>query len=147
MPEAPTVQLKRSSYGDDRTLGWLSVWAGPLQVYRCACLELPWKDNAPRISCVPAGTYPLELEYSNAFKMDLWELKDVPGRSEVKIHAANEPKELLGCIAPGLFHMDINKDGKMDVASSKKALARIHAALDGFTSTTITIIGDGRDRG
>lgn len=139
------VVLKRSVYEADRTLGWLSVWNGPVQVYRKACIELPWKDNAPRTSCVPAGTYPIVREHSPAFREDLWELKNVPGRSECKVHAANYPTELKGCIAPALFHADINKDGRLDGVSSRKALAMFHQALFGLRECTITIEGDGRD--
>ena len=139
------VEVQRTRYLEDRTLGWMSVWIGPVQVFRCATLELPWKMNANRVSCVVAGQYPLVKEWSNAFKKDLWELKLVPGRSEVKIHGANYPKQLLGCIAPGLSHSDIDGDGKIDVANSGKALARFHEALRDITQTTIIIKGDGRD--
>lgn len=68
----------------------------------CWALELPWKNNRQNISCVPAGEYPLVLEYSPRFNDVLWELKDVPGRSECKIHPANLLSQLSGCIAPGL---------------------------------------------
>lgn len=141
----PTLHLKRSTYLPDRVLGWLTVRQGPIQLFRCASLELPWSMNANRISCVPAGLYVIELEYSDKFKSELWELKGVPGRSEVKIHGANYPSELLGCIAPGLFHSDINKDGKLDVTSSRLARERLHEALGDIRSTTISIEGDERD--
>lgn len=146
MPEGLHVLLKRSSYGKDRTLGWLEVYDGPIRVKRLACLELPWLMNAPRISCIPAGTYPLVLEMSARFKMPLWEIKDVPGRSECKVHAANFPGELNGCVAPGLIHADLDKDGKMDLASSRAARMAFHEALKDVTRTTITIVGDGRDK-
>lgn len=139
------VELQRTQYLDDRTLGWLSVWIGPVQIFRCASLELPWKMNDNRVSCVVAGQYPLVLEWSNAFKKDLWELKLVPNRSEVKIHGSNYPSQLLGCIAPGLTHKDIDGDGKIDVANSGKALAKFHEALRDIKKTTIVIKGDGRD--
>jgi hypothetical protein len=129
----------------DRTLGWLNVYDGPIRLFRCACLELPWKDNEPKISCVPAGTYPLHKEYSSAFKDHLWELKLVPGRSECKIHSANYPSQLLGCIAPGLIHADLDRDGRLDAAKSKQARLAFHAAMGEETVSEIHIVGDGRD--
>lgn len=143
--ETMRVVLRRTQYLADRTLGYLSVWKGPIRVFQCACLELPWKDNKARVSCIPAGVYPLVLEYSPAFKAKLYELYEVPGRSEVKLHAANYPSQLLGCIAPALGHRDINGDGVPDGVSSKVALSRFHTAMEGVLKTTIEVVGDGRD--
>lgn len=81
----------------------------------------------------------MKFEYSNSFREFLWELKNVPGRSEIKIHVANRPSELLGCIALGLSHSDIDKDGILDLISSRKAVDRFHEAMNGATSGTITI--------
>ena len=83
----------------------------------------------------------MKFEYSNSFKEFLWELKGVPGRSEIKIHRANYPKDLLGCIALGLSHADIDKDGLLDVISSRVAVERFHTAMDGFTESSILIAG------
>jgi len=140
-----TVVVERRAYMATRTLGWLNVYDGPVRVFRCACLELPWKDNESKVSCVPAGEYPLHKEHSNAFGVDLWELKLVPGRSECKIHSANYPSQLLGCIAPGMIHADLDKDGRLDAAKSREALKRFHDAMGGDTVSTIRIEGDGRD--
>lgn len=68
----------------------------------CWALELPWLNNEINISCVPSGTYKLKLEYSRKFGRSLYELKDVPGRSECKFHKANYLSELSGCIALGM---------------------------------------------
>ena len=57
--------------------------------YVGSSLERGWRNNQNNISCVPEGVYPLKLEYSPRFRKDLWELYDVPGRSECKFHAAN----------------------------------------------------------
>jgi len=139
------VVIDRRNYLPSRTLGWLSVWEGPVRLFRCACLELPWLNNEAQKSCVPAGEYPLILEYSPSFKTDLWELKLVPGRSECKIHAANFPHELRGCIAPGMVHADLDRDGKMDLASSRKARLLFHEAMGKDKQAQLVIKGDGRD--
>jgi len=66
----------------------------------CYAIELPWKDNARNISCIPEGSYPLSKRYSKRFGWHIL-IKDVPGRSSILIHPANDAKkELQGCIAP-----------------------------------------------
>lgn len=70
-------------------------------VFECFTLELPWKKNQKSISCIPEGKYKVIMEYSPRFNRLLPELKGVPERDEIKIHPANWPKELNGCIAVG----------------------------------------------
>lgn len=140
-----TVTLDRKVYGEDRTLGLLTVKQDNVQLCKLVTLELPWADNEPRKSCIPAGTYPLILDFSPHFNMKLWELTGVPGRSEVKVHPANFPTQLLGCIAPGMALSDIDHDGKLDAASSKQAFALFMQAMSGALHPSITIEGDGRD--
>ena len=66
----------------------------------CSTIELPWKNNQPRISCIPEGTYRLVKRYSPHHKWH-FELKDVPGRQLILVHPANDAmSELQGCIAP-----------------------------------------------
>lgn len=66
----------------------------------CSTIELPWKNNQPRISCIPEGKYPLIKRYSPHFNWHL-EVTDVPARELILIHPANDAiTELKGCIAP-----------------------------------------------
>lgn len=66
----------------------------------CFMIELPWKENAQNISCIPDGRYELELWFTSRFKHHLV-VKNVPGRSGILVHAANNAaKELRGCLAP-----------------------------------------------
>ena len=66
----------------------------------CHTIELPWKDNEHRISCIPEGKYELEKRYSIKFRWHL-QLKDVKDRDLILIHPANDAiRELKGCIAP-----------------------------------------------
>lgn len=63
-------------------------------------IELPWKQNEKRVSCIPEGKYELVPRYSQKFKHHLL-LKNVEKRSLILIHPANDAlKELAGCIAP-----------------------------------------------
>lgn len=66
----------------------------------CTTIELPWKDNQPRISCIPEGSYRLRKRHSRKFRSHLM-LLNVPDRSLILIHPANHAAtELFGCIAP-----------------------------------------------
>jgi len=63
-------------------------------------IELPWKDNHRGISCIPEGRYPVRKRFSLKRQWHL-EVSQVPGRSLILIHAANDAlHELQGCIAP-----------------------------------------------
>ena len=120
-----TYLLERVEKEDTHTLG--RFWFEGEVVYT---LELPWIDNAPFISCIPAGSYEVELTHSPAFDKKLWLVKDVEDRSGIRFHAANFVHELEGCIAPGLNKQDIDGDGIIDVINSRKALALMRDNID-----------------
>lgn len=66
----------------------------------CHTIELPWRNNERRVSCILEGRYAVRERFSPRFQLHLI-LKDVPGRSLILVHPANDArKELLGCIAP-----------------------------------------------
>jgi hypothetical protein len=70
---------------------------GRLLIYS---IELPWKNNHARVSCIPEGCYELVKRWSPKFHRHLL-VKDVPLRSGILIHPANDAlQELKGCIAP-----------------------------------------------
>ena len=66
----------------------------------CNTIELPWKKNETKVSCIPEGKYFIEKRYSKKFKWHL-EVMEVKNRSLILFHPANYAlKELNGCIAP-----------------------------------------------
>lgn len=66
----------------------------------CQTIELPWKNNERRVSCIPEGKYILEKRYSLKFKWHI-HVTGVQNRSLILFHPANNAmKELNGCIAP-----------------------------------------------
>ena len=66
----------------------------------CFTIELPWKDNERRMSCIPEGRYRIEARISKKFGTHLY-VADVLQRSLILIHPANNAlNELAGCIAP-----------------------------------------------
>ncbi len=66
----------------------------------CSSIELPWRNNQQRLSCIPEGKYAFQIRFSHRFQWHLL-LKDVKDRALILIHPANDAKrELKGCIAP-----------------------------------------------
>lgn len=63
-------------------------------IYECATLE-----NAKL--AIPDGTYPVIKRWSMKHNMEVFGICNVPGRSDIEIHIANWPEELLGCVAVG----------------------------------------------
>ena len=135
------VILQRVWMDDNQSTGSLIVLDELRQpIYISPCIERGDRNNEQNVSNVPTGTYPLVWENSPKFGM-VWELKDVPNRSECKIHAANMWNQINGCIAPGTYLGEINEDGYYDTLSSGDALKRFHLALEDMQEqgTTITI--------
>lgn len=66
----------------------------------CNTIELPWKNNETKVSCIPEGKYFIRKRYSKKFQWHL-EVIEVKNRSLILFHPANNAlKELNGCIAP-----------------------------------------------
>jgi len=134
------IKIIRKKQDINQTLGTCVVYDEcDMPVFSALSLERGWRENTKRVSCVPLGSYNVVLEHSNRFKMDLWELKDVEGRSECKFHSANYWYQLNGCIALGNRLADINNDGYNDVLSSKQTMKAFHKALNGDTKALLII--------
>ena len=66
----------------------------------CKTIELPWKNNETKVSCIPEGKYFIKKRYSKKFQWHL-EILKVKNRSLILFHTANNAlQELNGCIAP-----------------------------------------------
>lgn len=104
--------------------------------FSCFTLELPWrnnqKGNAATASCVPGGyCYRVLLDYSPAFRTNLYRLTNVPDRSGIRIHVANLAQELRGCIALGDQIVTFGtEDG---ICNSRGTLASFHRVVRGET--------------
>lgn len=93
----------------------------------CYTIELPWKNNARRVSCIPEGKYQLVKRYTARFGWHLL-LVNVPQRDWILLHAANDAlKEIKGCIAPVTT---LTGPGKG--ALSRLALQKLMSCLDPF---------------
>lgn len=111
-------------------------------------VELPWRNNAPQKSCIPAGSYEAEIMDSPKHGR-VYMLKNVPGRADVEIHSANWAgnvdlgwhSDLLGCIALGVTKGTLTpKDtGRPQAAilSSSVAMNELMSATGGQPITVI----------
>ena len=81
------VKLKRLWEDYNQTTGILYVLNSNGQpIYASSCIERGDRCNEKNVSNIPKGIYPLVFEYSPKFDCFLYEIKNVPNRSESKIH-------------------------------------------------------------
>ena len=88
--------IRDSLVGEGPTLGRLEAGDKTFQT-----LELPWKDNVVKISCIPTGTYPVTMDWSPKFQRRMPHIMGVEWRTDILIHPANSVEELQGCVAIG----------------------------------------------
>lgn len=114
-----TYFLKRV-YLPTETLGSIYAPDGSLV---CKTMELPWKDNARSVSCIPEGTYHVIKQPPKPSRQyPYFRLPKVNGRSGILIHRITYVKDLRGCIGVGGRFVDLNKDGVPDMVDSSKKL-------------------------
>jgi uncharacterized protein DUF5675 len=121
--------LNRFQTDDNGTFGKLYSETGN---FLCYTVERATDGDHP---CIPADTYQVE-PYFSPTKGDVWQVMNVPGRSNIEIHPANLASQLLGCIAPGLHMGDIG--GVPAVLNSQQAFAMLKSTLPSSWTLTIT---------
>jgi len=130
------IRVVRTIDNGKQTNGVMYVEKDGAIVFECFTLELPWKDNKRRESCIPAGTYKAVKHKSPKFGNSVW-IKDVPNRAEILIHPANYVRQLLGCIAVGASLQDIDKDGLEDTTASRATMDKLLAILPNSFEVTV----------
>lgn len=124
--------LRLNEQQNKQTLGVLYVEHENKILFECKTLELAWKNNERRVSCIPAKKYFAQLrkaENSPSRNYDHVIFKDVPNRSFILIHSGNYHFHILGCVLVGKTHVDMNKDGLLDVSSSRKTMSELMDVL------------------
>ena len=105
--------------------------------FTCLTVERPWLDNAPNVSCIPAGVYGMNLGMYNKGGYPAYELEGVPKRTLIKIHRANVSSDVQGCIGVGISHGVVG--GHWAVLSSRVTLDTVMETLAPFESLEIEI--------
>jgi hypothetical protein len=124
-------------YFDEGTNGEI-LYQDCLMVYS---IELPWKNNQARVSCIPEGRYELVKRWSPKFGRHL-QVMNVSGREYILIHPANEAlHELKGCIAPVCLITGAGK-GIRSRSALKTLMGLVGGALDRHEQVFITIKKD-----
>jgi hypothetical protein len=127
-------------YRPNETTGKWIVFDQDNKVLELVSLELPDRGNRQDCSCIPEGTYIMrKITRPNGNPAFL--IENVPGRSEIEVHVANfaagNKIDLKGCIAPGMYFSDINKDGNLDATESTNALNKLYAVLPDVSTLII----------
>ncbi len=92
-------------------------------VFEFKTLELPWNENQRRISCIPAGDYLVEKCKPTAKRpYEYFHVLNVPGRDSILWHPGNYTRQILGCFLPGESHVDLDKDGTIDITNTTATL-------------------------
>lgn len=136
-PSGKRYQIMREPDQTRQTLGTFSITEGNNILYTCKTIELPWRNNERKVSCIPNGVYKTIRHRSPSYGECFW-VQNVPGRSEILIHHGNyaasiNPKtgtpDTKGCILPGEKHADVNADGIPDVTSSVNTMKKLREIL------------------
>ncbi len=128
-------QISRYHTGDVGTIGWAQLvrMANVIDIlFACDTIELPWRNNHQSLSCIPAGSYPAHVTFSPHFSAHLYELLNVPNRSDIRIHSGNFAgdtqkgfhSDVTGCILLGKSIGTLAN--QMAVLGSRLALADFH---------------------
>lgn len=80
MRQANLFRLRRSDQGTEGLL--------VSEDFHCRTLELPWRNNNRRVSCIPQGEYRVEIRYSNKYGRIYW-VRRVPNRTYILLHSGN----------------------------------------------------------
>jgi hypothetical protein len=129
-----SLEINRKQPDDGKqTLGTFNVIGAS---FSGVTMELPYKDNQHRISCIPPGVYTVIKRNSPKYGYH-FHVTDVPNRDMILIHSANYSRQLLGCIAVGAGNVDIDKDGLIDVTASRLTLEKLYQIMPQTFKLTI----------
>lgn len=129
------MKLQRDDQTAERTFGQLLDDDGTVL---CQTLELPWRDNQHKISCIPAGTYPAFRFASPHIGYELFQLANVPDRVGVDIHIGNTVQDTEGCILVGRLRGQI--DGVDAILQSRIAFNAFMEHQAGVKRFTLDIL-------
>lgn len=132
------LQLIREFDNGNQTTGKLTLFdsnGNPLLKFDT--LELSYKNNERRISCIKTGIYIVSRKTSFS-KGQCFALHNVLGRDNILIHRGNFNADTKGCILIGHGYKDINFDEDLDVLNSRLAMKQLLNTLR--SQTTIEIL-------
>ena len=130
-----TLLIRRVATGDSGTFGVLIYKDKPFAL----TLELEWKDNKRRKSCIPAGNYKCNRVNSPKFG-NTFEITNVPGRSHILFHKGNLDDDTLGCVLVGEQFGDIKGDS--GILSSKAGYNEMMGIMKDEMTFRLIVVDD-----
>ena len=144
---AGDATLVREKSTESGTYGVLTLPDGT----KMNTLELPWKDNKPKESCIPPGTYECKIRQSPKFGT-VYEVQGVQGRSAILFHAGNSAGDASrgmkadsqGCILLGLGRA---ARGIQQIITQSSAAVKLFMERLGGKTFRLTVTGGGSATG
>ena len=94
-----------------------------------ATLELPWKDNKKEVSCIDSGFYTNVKQFSSTGHLGKrLEIPNVTGRTDIRFHVGNYPKDTKGCILVGEYSREPDY-----IKNSRETIDAMYDDFDGET--------------
>lgn len=129
------LTVKRRASANGCTLGEL-CYNGKFFCYTLEDVVRPTGEaKVAGATAIPAGTYPVTIERSPAFRMLTPRLHRVPGFEGVLIHAGNSAADTRGCLLVGLAKLPSN----VKIYKSQEAFQALMGKLLDATSIELTI--------
>lgn len=121
--------LLRDDWSDEGTYGYL-VYGNEF----VHTLELPWRDNQPNASCIPAGRYTVRMRHSPKYGQ-VYHVQSVPNRTHILLHHGNYAGDRVlnyrthsaGCILFGSRRGRLH--GQRAVLASRIARRKFESAM------------------
>ncbi|ANQ47404.1 SH3 domain-containing protein [Flammeovirga sp. MY04] len=138
--------ITRTNYHPLQTTGHFQLLDNDgVEIFCCDTLELPWKENKNRISCIPLGHYKATFRtigaYANrSFHIQELDGGEVKGRSHILIHSGNFFTDTKGCVLLGRGYADISlkkrniqQDNVLDLLNSGNTISELIGLTCDFT--------------
>lgn len=124
------IRVGQSSLGT-----WGVLRHGPVPF--ALTLERPWQDNVENLSCIPMGRYRCRRIRSPKFGVT-FEVCEVPGRTNILLHAGNVLADTQGCILVGEEFAGTWEAPSL--ASSRRGFEELMRYLEGMTEFDLNIV-------
>ena len=132
--------LKRKWFTATSVIGELRVD----DLFEAFTLEDPPREvKIPGVTGIPAGSYDVDITFSNRFGKRMPLLLNVPGFTGIRIHAGNRSTDSEGCILVG-WTKDVNFIGQSRDAYAQLFL-KLDAAKQAGDPITISIVEERED--
>ena len=133
------IYVRRTKQFGETTLGSLSIKGLAKSWY---VLEPGGPDSEIEGSDkrIKSGSYRIK-PYSSLKYKEVYELKDVPGRTFILMHAGNYHEDTQGCLMPGKT-WGVKSDKHYYVGHSRTALKEIFSEISGADEVVINIINE-----